>query len=139
VHVSAVLKDSATYEHVRPETGGHQLSSAMLVKRSVGPRQYLYKLKQIGLTDRLNEDARASCSIASSRWSTTATSWRLPKARFELLAREALHPELRFFEVESYDVATRAFGAGDSRTTAAVTLLAGDEVLSETRHGAWAL
>ena len=54
---------------------------------------------------------------------------------FELLAREALHPDLRFFEVESYDVATRAFGAAASRTTAAVTLLAGDEVLSETAMG----
>jgi 2-isopropylmalate synthase len=42
---------------------------------------------------------------------------------------------MRFFEVESYDVATRGFGAAASRTTAAVTVLVGDEVSSETAMG----
>ena len=31
---------------------------------------------------------------------------------FELLVREALHPGLHFFDVDSYEVTTRAGGAG---------------------------
>src|ERR1051326_1234019 len=56
VHVSAVLKDSATYEHVAPETVGNR--QRVLVSDLSGRSNVLYKLKQHGLADRLNEDAR---------------------------------------------------------------------------------
>ena len=133
VHVSAVLKDSATYEHVPPETVGNQ--QRVLVSDLSGRGNILYKLKQIGLADRLNEDARGKLLERIKQMEHDGYELEAAEGTFELLAREALHPELHFFEVESYDVATRAFGAGDSRTTAAVTLLAGDEVLSETAMG----
>jgi 2-isopropylmalate synthase len=133
VHVSAVLKDSATYEHVPPETVGNQ--QRVLVSDLSGRGNILYKLKQIGLADRLDESSRAKLLERIKQMEHDGYELEAAEGTFELLAREALHPELRFFEVESYDVATRAFGAGDSRTTAAVTLLAGDEVLSETAMG----
>jgi 2-isopropylmalate synthase len=54
---------------------------------------------------------------------------------FELLVREALHPGLQFFAVDSYEVSTRTSGAGPSRTTATVTLQAQDGVHSATADG----
>src|SRR5438552_1534523 len=56
VHVSAVLKDSATYEHIAPEAVGNR--QRVLVSDLSGRGNVLYKLKQHGLANRLNEDAR---------------------------------------------------------------------------------
>src|SRR5580698_8410419 len=59
VHVSAVLKDSSTYEHVKPEIVGNRqrvLLSVWIRKRAV------------------------SCSSASRIWSIRVTSWKPPRA-----------------------------------------------------------
>src|SRR5437660_7206080 len=56
VHVSAVLKDSATYEHISPEAVGNR--QRVLVSDLSGRGNVLYKLKQHGLAGRLNDDAR---------------------------------------------------------------------------------
>src|ERR1700736_295239 len=56
VHVSAVLKDSATYEHIKPELVGNR--QRVLVSDLSGRGNIMYKLKQHGLADRLDEDAR---------------------------------------------------------------------------------
>ena len=133
VHVSAVLKDSATYEHVPPETVGNQ--QRVLVSDLSGRGNVLYKLKQLGLADRLDENARAKLLERIKQMEHEGYELEAAEGTFELLAREALHPEMRFFEVESYDVATRGFGAAASRTTAAVTVFVGDEVSSETAMG----
>src|SRR5262249_61876146 len=54
---------------------------------------------------------------------------------FELLVREALHPGVHFFDVESYEVSTRAAGTASSHSTATVTLKAQDGVHSATAAG----
>jgi len=133
VHVSAVLKDPATYEHVHPETVGNR--QRVLVSDLSGRGNILYKLKQHGLADRLSEDARRELLERIKRMEHEGYELEAAEGTFELLVREALYPELRFFEVDSYDVATRAFGATASRTTAAVTLRVGDDVYSETAMG----
>src|SRR5262249_5713474 len=53
---------------------------------------------------------------------------------FELLVREALHPGMKFFDVDSYEVSTRSGGAS-TQTTATVTLRAQDGVHSATAIG----
>jgi 2-isopropylmalate synthase len=54
---------------------------------------------------------------------------------FELLVREALRPGTHFFDVDNYEVTTRAGGAAESRTTASVTLRVADAVHSATATG----
>jgi 2-isopropylmalate synthase len=100
-----------------------------------GRGNILYKLKQLGLADRLNEEARGKLLERIKQMEHEGYELEAAEGTFELLAREALHPDWRFFEVESYDVATRGFGTAASRTTAAVTLVARDEVISETAMG----
>jgi len=56
VHVSAVLKDSATYEHIKPELVGNR--QRVLVSDLSGRGNIMYKLEQHGLTDRLDENSR---------------------------------------------------------------------------------
>src|ERR1035441_8564732 len=105
VHVSAVMKDSATYEHVRPETvGNHQ---RVLVSDLSGRGNILYMLKQQGF-ERLSEDARRELLERIKEMEYLGSDLEAADGTFELMVREALRPGLQFFDVEGYEVTTRS-------------------------------
>jgi 2-isopropylmalate synthase len=133
VHVSAVLKDSATYEHIQPAAVGNR--QRVLVSDLSGRGNILYKLKQHGLAERLGEDARRELLERIKQMEYEGYELEAAEGTFELLVREALRPGTHFFDVETYEVTTRAGGAGGSRTTATVTLRAQDVVHSATATG----
>src|SRR6516225_2170335 len=133
VHVSAVLKDSATYEHITPEKVGNR--QRVLVSDLSGRGNIMYKLKQHGLADRLGEDSRRELLERIKQMEYEGYELEAAEGTFELLVREALHPGLHFFAVDSYEVATRAGESGPSHTTATVTLRAQDGVHSATATG----
>src|SRR5215471_10285368 len=133
IHVSAVMKDSATYEHVTPATvGNHQ---RVLVSDLSGRGNVLYKLQQHGLADRLTEDARRELLERIKQMEYDGYELEAAEGTFELLVREALHPGVHFFDVESYEVTTRAAGNGPSHSTATVTVKALDGVHTATANG----
>jgi 2-isopropylmalate synthase len=133
VHVSAVLKDSATYEHVSPETVGNR--QRVLLSDLSGRSNVFYKLKQHGLEDRLTDEARRELLDRIKNMEYLGYELEAAEGTFELLVREALNPGLQLFEVVSYEVATRVNGPSDSSTTATVTLRAQDGVHSATATG----
>jgi 2-isopropylmalate synthase len=133
VHVAAVLKDSQTYEHIAPETVGNR--QRVLVSDLSGRGNILYKLKQHGLADRLSEDGRRELLERIKQLEYEGYELEAAEGTFELLVREAMNPGVHFFDVDSYEVATRASGSGPSRTTATVTLRAQDGVHSATENG----
>jgi 2-isopropylmalate synthase len=133
VHVSAVLKDSATYEHVQPELVGNR--QRVLVSDLSGRANVLYKLKQHGLADRLTEDARRELLERIKEMEYMGYELEAAEGTFELLVREALHPGLHFFDVENYEVTTKSSGAVGSRSTATVNIRAQDGVHSATASG----
>jgi 2-isopropylmalate synthase len=133
VHVSAVLKDSSTYEHVAPEVVGNR--QRVLVSDLSGRANVLYKLKQHGLADRLTEDSRRELLERIKQMEYDGYELEAAEGTFELLVREALHPGLHFFEVESYEVSTKSTGPGVSRSTATVNLKAQDGIHSATAQG----
>jgi 2-isopropylmalate synthase len=132
VHVSAVLKDSATYEHITPETVGNR--QRVLVSDLSGRGNVMYKLKQHGLADRLDEEARRELLERIKQMEYEGYELEAAEGTFELLVREALRPGTHFFDVESYEVMTRAAG-GASTSTATVTVKAQDDIHSVTESG----
>jgi 2-isopropylmalate synthase len=133
VHVSAVLKDSATYEHIQPEKVGNR--QRVLVSDLSGRGNILYKLKQHGLAGRLSEDNRRELLERIKQLEYEGYELEAAEGTFELLVREALRPGVKFFDVETYEVATRAAALGASVSTATVTLRAQDGVHSATATG----
>jgi len=132
IHVSAVLKDSATYEHVSPATvGNHQ---RVLVSDLSGRGNVLYKLEQHGLAGRLTEDARRELLERIKQMEYEGYELEAAEGTFELLVREALNPGTHFFDVEGYEVSTRVSGTG-SRSTATVNVKAKDGIHSATATG----
>lgn len=133
VHVSAVLKDSATYEHVRPELVGNR--QRVLVSDLSGRSNILYKLKQHGLVERLDEASHKELLERVKNMEFQGYELEAAEGTFELLVREALHPGLNLFEVVSYEVATRSANGKDSQTSATVTIKAKDGIHSATASG----
>jgi len=132
VHVSAVMKDSATYEHIAPATvGNHQ---RVLVSDLSGRSNVLYKLEQHGLSGRLTDEARRELLERIKQLEYEGYELEAAEGTFELLVREALNPGIHFFDVESYEVSTRVVAAG-SRSTATVNLKARDGIHSATATG----
>ena len=133
VHVAAVLKDSATYEHIQPELVGNR--QRVLVSDLSGRGNILYKLQQQGLAGRLSEDARRDLLERVKQLEYEGYELEAAEGSFELLVREALRPGTHFFEVDGYEVSTRAGGAAGSHTTATVTLRVDGEVHCEAAVG----
>jgi 2-isopropylmalate synthase len=129
VHVSAVLKDSSTYEHVKPELVGNR--QRVLLSDLSGRGNVLYKLKQHGLAERLDSEARRQLLERIKDLEHQGYELEAAEGTFELLVREALHPGWSVFEVVNYDVTTRLVGG----TTATVTLRIQDSVHTASATG----
>ena len=133
IHVSAVLKDSSTYEHIAPELVGNR--QRVLVSDLSGRGNITYKLREQGLADRLDEPARRALLDRIKQLEYEGYEFEAADGTFELLVREALHPEAHFFDVESYEVTSRFGSDHTAETTATVTLRVDDEVHTATAGG----
>ncbi len=133
VHVSAVLRDSNTYEHIRPELVGNR--QRVLISDLSGRANILYKLKEHGLAERLTEEARRELLERIKHLEYEGYELEAAEGTFELLVREALHPNLQPFELVSFEVTTRMTPQRGSVSTATVTLKAQDGVHSATATG----
>ncbi|MGA8027996.1 MAG: citramalate synthase [Bryobacteraceae bacterium] len=141
VHVSAVLKDAATYEHIPPETVGNQ--QRVLLSDLSGRGNITYKLEQLGLKEHLTDTARRELLHRVKGMEHEGYDFETAEGTFELLVREAAHPEFHPFAVVGYEVSTklqssnplRLPGSDETVTTASVTLRVGDDVHSCTATG----
>ena len=130
VHVSAVLKDSATYEHIQPEKVGNR--QRVLVSDLSGKSNVLYKLKQQGLAERLTESARRDLLERIKELEYQGYELEAAEGTFELLVREALNPNLHFFQVDHFEVTTRK---GSSTATVSITTDQGKQTEAAVGHG----
>ncbi|MBI3664979.1 MAG: citramalate synthase [Acidobacteria bacterium] len=130
VHVSAVLREAATYEHVSPEKVGNR--RRVLISDLSGRSNIFYKLKEKGLSDKLSDAARRELLDRIKQLEYEGYELETAEGTFELLVRETLHPEHVFFELESFKIATEKKGHEGMRSTATMTLRANDGVHSAT-------
>jgi 2-isopropylmalate synthase len=133
IHVSAVLKDSSTYEHITPETVGNR--QRVLLSDLSGRGNITYKLKQFSLGDQLNDSGRRALLERIKFMEYQGYDFEAAEGTFELLVREAANPDFHPFEVMGYEVSTKLRGSDDTVTTASVTLRVGEDVHSSTAVG----
>jgi 2-isopropylmalate synthase len=133
VHVSAVLKDSMTYEHIKPSVVGNR--QRVLLSDLSGRGNILYKLQQYGIGDRLTEEAKRELLDRMKTMEYLGYELEAAEGTFELLVREALQPGTHFFEVVSFEVGTRMIGNRESQTTATIILRVNESIHSATASG----
>lgn len=102
IHVSAVQKDTRTYEHVQPEAIGN--ARKLLVSDQGGRSNILAELETIGIVT-AKDDPRVSqlLSLVKER-EAVGYAYEAAEASFELLARRTLGHVPQFFDVESFRV-----------------------------------
>ncbi len=128
IHVSAVMKDSATYEHVVPETVGNR--QRVLVSDLSGQSNMVYWLRRQGLANRLSEEARRELLKRVKDMEHQGYDLETADGTFELLVYERLRPGVRFFDVEGYEATIRS-----GHATATVNVLVGSDKHSATAAG----
>lgn len=140
IHVSAVLKDSASYEHISPEMVGNQ--QRVLLSDLSGRGNVSYKLKQHGLGEHLGDTARREVLQRMKLMEHQGYDFETAEGTFELLVRQAAYPEFHPFDIVSYEVSTKLQsgasklqGCDETATTASVMLRVGDNVHSATATG----
>ena len=127
--MSAVLKDSATYEHITPETVGNR--QRVLLSDLSGRGNVLYKLKQHGLAERLDAEARRQLLERVKHLDIRAMNWKPPRVRSSCWFARRCIPAGFHSKWISYEVTTRMIGG----TTATVTLHIQDSVHTATANG----
>jgi 2-isopropylmalate synthase len=140
IHVSAVLKDASTYEHIQPEAVGNR--QRVLLSDLSGRSNISYKLKQLQLPEELSDTELRTLLERIKQMEHEGYDFETAEGTFELLVREAERPDFQPFEIVDYEVSTKLQRLGcksttpeETLTTASVTLRVNDDVLSSTATG----
>ena len=110
IHASALMKDPATYEHVKPEAVGNQRN--LMVSDQGGKSNFLDQLSKRGI-EVAKSDPRLDTliSLVKER-EAQGYAYEAAEASFELLARRTLGTVPEFFKIESFRTAVeRRFNA----------------------------
>ncbi len=102
LHVSAMAKDSTSYEHIKPELVGNKRT--ILVSDKAGKSNVIDRLTQFGI-DIKSDDERVSALVHEVKQrEKQGYAYEGAEASFELLARRMLGNVPEYFTVESFRV-----------------------------------
>ena len=103
IHVSAIRKNSETYEHIRPELVGNQ--QRILISEQAGKSNLLVKLKEFGITNLDSKDSRLLDLLTDIKeLESRGYQFDGAEASFELRARRAMGEVPEFFKLQGFRV-----------------------------------
>jgi 2-isopropylmalate synthase len=137
IHASAIVKEPATYEHVRPDLVGNQRK--LLVSDQAGRSNVLAELERIGLTVEKNDNRVNRLLDEVKEREAIGYAYEAAGASFELLARRILGRVPDYFAVEKFDVNVEqrinAVGERITVSMAVVKVKVGSESLISAAEG----
>jgi 2-isopropylmalate synthase len=121
VHVSAILKNSKTYEHIVPELVGN--SQRVLVSDLSGISNIMYKAQNMGIP--IDKDSKAGKNALAEikKLENEGYYFETADASFELLLRKHRGEIRDYFEVLSYTVIDRERCDKDQRSPVEATAI----------------
>lgn len=127
IHVSAILKDPQTYEHINPELVGN--SQRVLISDLSGKSNLIYKAKDFGI-DIDSDDTNIKNLLDTLKdLENKGFQYEGAEASFELLLRKAMGNFNNFFDLLSFRVIDEKRSANEPpMTEATVMLMVGGEV-----------
>ena len=108
IHVSAVLREKTTYEHVEPERVGNQ--RRVLVSDLSGRSNITFKLREQGWDDLLTTEARKRLLKRIKRMEFDGYELESADGSFELLVREAVTAGFEPFRLVTMEMSLRKSG-----------------------------
>jgi len=133
IHVSAVMRDPSTYEHVEPELTGN--SRRVLVSDLSGKSNVLYKAAEMGIDVSGGHGNLQRVVDRIKQLEHDGFQFEAADGSFRLLLEEAMGRYQEFFSLESYSVTTRRDSGGMLKSEATVRVALNDEILEATAAG----
>lgn len=133
IHVSAVMRDPATYEHVDPELTGN--SRRVLVSDLSGKSNVLYKAAEMGVDVSASDASLRPVVNRIKELEHQGFQFEAAEASFRLLLEEAIGSFSPFFTLDSYEVSTRRDSNSGPASEATVKVRLGDEIKEATAEG----
>jgi 2-isopropylmalate synthase len=120
IHVSAVMKNEQTYEHIKPEEVGN--SRRVLVSDLSGKSNVRYKTDELGIN--LGKDGEKVHEIVQrlKELENQGYQFEAADASFELLVEKMTSSPKNHFVLEGFRVTTEKNAAGSSRSEATIRL-----------------
>ncbi|MBX6377967.1 MAG: citramalate synthase [Clostridia bacterium] len=132
VHVSAILKDVRTYEHIDPALVGNRRD--VVVSELSGQSNIVYKAREGLLGDLDRPQARALVEKVK-QLEFDGYHFDVAEASFELLARKSLQELLPPFELEGFRVIVERRGDRRAYAEATVKVRVGDRTYHTAAEG----
>lgn len=130
VHVSAVMKNEATYEHIKPEAVGNK--RRVLVSDLSGKSNVLYKSRELGI-DLDNSGGNVPEIVEQlKKLENEGFQFEAAEASFELLVKKMTQPFSNLFELEGFRVIMERDATGESRSEATIRV----NVQGQVEHSA---
>ncbi|MFW0968171.1 MAG: citramalate synthase [Thermacetogeniaceae bacterium] len=138
IHVSAILKDPVTYEHINPELVGNR--RRVLVSELAGASNILFKARELGLD--LTKDSESTRRLSSEIKELEHKGYQFEgaEASLELLLQRSAGQKAEFFTLESLKILVEkrpANGNGEEliNSEAMIKLRVGDQVMHTAAEG----
>ncbi|MGA2628807.1 MAG: citramalate synthase [Terriglobia bacterium] len=120
IHVSAVMKESAAYEHIDPALVGNE--RRVLISELSGKSNVLYKAEELGLT--IDKDSPHAKVVVEKLKELEHDGYQFEGAEgsFEILFDRLVHHLPEFFELDGFRVITEKKGSKETSSEAVIKL-----------------
>jgi len=102
IHVSAILKDSRTYEHIKPDTVGNE--QRVLLSDQAGKSNILFKARELGYELGKDDPTVDALLKELKQKESMGYEYSVADASFELILQEALGKPLNYFSFKNFFV-----------------------------------
>jgi 2-isopropylmalate synthase len=133
IHVSAVIRDAATYEHITPEKIGN--ARRVLVSELSGRSNLMYKAREMNLDIAENEERLKPALNRIKKLENQGYEFEAAEASVRVLMETALNGELEFFIIDNFRVVTDMHRSGEVTSEATVKIRVGDKSVHTVAEG----
>lgn len=133
IHVSAVIKDSATYEHINPEQVGN--TRRVLVSELSGKSNLMYKAHEMSLDIADYEEKLRPVLNRIKKLENDGYEFEAAEASVRVLMETALNGEREFFTIDNFRVFTNMHRTGEVTSEATVKIRVGDRFVHSVAEG----
>jgi 2-isopropylmalate synthase len=133
VHVSAVIRDAATYEHVTPEKVGN--ARRVLISELSGKSNLLYKAHEMNMDIAEQEERLRPALNRIKKLENQGYEFEAAEASVRVLMETALNGEKEFFAIDNFRVFTDMHKTGEVTSEATVKIRVGDNSVHTVAEG----
>ncbi|MCC5940813.1 MAG: citramalate synthase [Balneolaceae bacterium] len=133
IHVSAVIKNEQTYEHIKPEQVGN--SRRVLVSDLSGKSNVTYKSEELGFDFDKNSKESSEIVQELKKLENEGYQFEAAEASFELLVKQFTNNAPDYFKLEGFRVIMERNANGESRSEATIKVRVNDQIELSAAEG----